>query len=76
MSILQLKTRILPGGRIEVPSSDLPEGREVTLSIVLEDEEPKRRISDILAGYPGGQLFKTGAEVDQYIKEERESWDD
>jgi hypothetical protein len=76
MSILQLKTRILPGGRIEVPSSDLPEGREVTLNIVLEDEEPKRRISDILAGYPGGQLFKTGAEVDQYIKEERESWDD
>ena len=25
------------------------------------------------AEYPGGQLFKTVAEVDQYIKEERES---
>ena len=103
MSTLELKTRILSGGRIEVQAPGLVEGQEVTLRIDVqdgappekkslmenmldlrraqlsrgaEDEAPKRRISDILADYPGGQLFKSAAEVDQYIREERESWDD
>ncbi len=76
MSILQPKTRILPGGRIEIHSPGLPGGCEVTIDIVLEDESPERRISEILADQPGGQLFKTRAEGDQSIKEERESWDD
>jgi len=75
MSILEVKTRILPGGRIEIPSTGLPEGREATVRISVEDEPPKRRISEILADYPGGQLFKSAEEVDRYIKEERDSWD-
>jgi hypothetical protein len=74
MSTLELKTKILPGGRIEVQAPGLVEGQEVTVRIVVEDGAPKQRINDILAGYEGGQLFKTAAEVDQYIKEERESW--
>jgi hypothetical protein len=102
-TLLELKTKILPGGRIEVQAPGFVEGQEVTVRIVAPDESspedgkipevlaelkkarlaraargdaPKRRISDILADYPGGQLFKTAAEVDQYIKEERESWGD
>jgi hypothetical protein len=75
MSILEVKTRTLAGGRIEIPSTSLPEGCEVTVQIRVEDATPKRRISEILADYPGGRLFKTGAEVDAYIKEERDSWE-
>ena len=75
MSTLQLKTRILPGGRIEVQAPELLEGREATVHIVVKDDPPKRRISEILADYPGGQLFKSVEEVDRYIKEERDSWD-
>ncbi len=76
MSILELRTSILPGGRIEVQSPDLPEGREVTIRIVLDAGPPKRPLSEILKDYPGGQLFRTVEEVDRYINEERDSWDD
>ncbi len=79
MATLRLKTRILPGGRIELQSTGLPEGREVTVQIVLEDDETpvrKRSLLENLDGYQGGQLFKTAAEVDQYIREERDSWGD
>ena len=76
MSIVEVKTRILAGGRVEIPSTDLPEGSEATVRIVVEDLPPRRKVSEILADYPGGQLFKTAEEVDKYIKEERESWGD
>ena len=34
----------------------------------------KRAATDILRDYPGGRLFKTAEEVDEYIRKERESW--
>jgi hypothetical protein len=78
MSTLELKTKILAGGRIEVQDPRLIEGQEVTIRIVLGDEAPrkKRSLLENLGGYKGGQLFKTAAEVDAYIKEERDSWGD
>ena len=78
MSTLKLKTKILQGGRIEVQAPGLLEGQEVTLHIVVQDEAPreKRSFLENLGDYKGGQLFKTAAEVDAYIKEERESWGD
>ncbi len=30
----------------------------------------------LLAEMPGGRLFKTSDEVDEYLRRERESWDD
>jgi hypothetical protein len=76
MAIVEVKTRILAGGRVEIPSTGLPEGSEATVRIVVEEAPPKRKLSEILADYPGGQLFKSVEEVDRYIKEERESWGD
>ena len=76
MLTLELRTKVLAGGRIEVQDPRLIEGQEVTIRIVVHDQLKKRKISDILANYPGGQLFKTAAEVDAYIKEERDSWGD
>ena len=72
----QVQTTILPGHRIEIQAPELPEGRSVTV-LVLVDENPlpKRRLSDILADYPGGQLFRSAEEVDNYLRMERESWD-
>lgn len=35
----------------------------------------RRSVVDILAEAPGHRLFETGKEVDDYIKEERASWD-
>ena len=73
----QVQTTILPGHRIEIQAPELPEGRAVTV-LVLVDEPPvpKRRLRDILADYPGGQLFRSAEEVDDYLRAEREAWDD
>jgi hypothetical protein len=75
MSIIEVKTRILPGGRIEIQSPGLLEGHEAEVQIRVLDGPPKRRISEILAHYPGGQLFRSAEEVDRYLKEEHDSWE-
>lgn len=74
---MQIRTTILPGHRIEIHSPELPEGRVATVLIQIVDEpEPaKRRLSEILGDYPGGQLFHSAAEVDAYLKMERAAWD-
>ena len=36
---------------------------------------PWNREGTVLAGYPGGQLFRTAAEVDAYLRAERDAWD-
>jgi hypothetical protein len=73
---LQVRTTILPGHRIEIQAPELPEGHTVTV-LVLVDEPPmpKRRLRDILANYPGGQLFRSAEEADDYLRAEREAWD-
>lgn len=36
---------------------------------------PRRSVVDVLNDGPGKRLFKTGKEVDDYIADERASWD-
>jgi hypothetical protein len=73
---IQFQTTVLPGHRIELSAPELPEGCSATVFVVLAPAAaPKRRLSDILAGYPGGQLFRTGEEVDAYLRAERDAWD-
>ena len=74
---MYVKTTVLPGGKIEVSMPELVEGQQATVFVVIDDEAqmPKRTLSDILRDYPGGQLFKTEAEVDAYIRAERDSWE-
>jgi hypothetical protein len=73
---LQVQTTVLPGHRIEIQAPELPEGRSVTVLVVLEEADgPKRRLRDVLAGYPGGRLFRSAEEVDEYLRKEREAWD-
>jgi hypothetical protein len=50
-------------------------GAKATVTVVITDPAPPmRRLSDVLADYPGGQLFRTAEEVDAYIRTERDSW--
>ena len=73
---LQVQTTILPGHRIEIQAPELPEGRSATVLVLVEEEgQPKRRLSEVLAGYSGGQLFRSAEEVDAYLRAEREAWD-
>jgi hypothetical protein len=74
--MLHVQTTILPGHRIEIQSSELPEGCSATVLVLVDETElPKRRLSDVLAGYKGGQLFRSAEEVDAYLHAEREAWD-
>ena len=74
--IVEVQTTVLPGHRIELQSLELPIGQPVTVSIRIEEEAPpRRRLSEILADYPGGQLFRSAEEVDAYLRAEREAWD-
>ncbi len=36
---------------------------------------PRRSMREILNELPGGRIFKTAAEVDAYLREERDSWE-
>lgn len=73
---LQIETTVLPGHRIEIQTPELPEGQSATVFVVVEENAvPKRRLSEILADYCGGQLFRSAEEVDEYLRAERETWD-
>ena len=72
---LHIRTTVLPGGKVEFASPELEAGQSVDV-VVTPSSSPKRRsIVDILAEAPGGLIFKTAKDVDDYIKEERASWD-
>jgi len=76
---MHLKTTILAGGKIELTDLKLPVGKLVDIFVVLTDSPDITKTSssaiDILSEVPGKRLFKTAEEVDNYIKEERESWE-
>ena len=75
---LHIRATVQPGGKIEIESPELTEGEDVDVTIAPTAEVPagpKRSIVDILAEAPGGLIFKTAQEVDDYIREERASWD-
>ena len=78
-----------PDGKIEISISapGLRPGQRVAITI-----EPDREVAesaddaqarvdgpsiiDIIRESPGQQLFKTAAEVDEYLRQERDSWGD
>ena len=72
---LHIRTTVQPGGRVEVASPELEAGQSVDVVVTRSSSTERRSVIDILAEAPGHRLFKTGKEVDDYIKEERESWD-
>jgi hypothetical protein len=74
--VIEVKATVLPGHRIEVHVPDFPEGGLARVRIELEGASPpKRRLSEVLGGYPGGQLFGSAEEVEAYLRAERASWD-
>ena len=70
-----VRTTVQPGGRVEVASPELEAGQTVDVVVTRSSSTERRSVVDILAEAPGHRLFKTGKEVDDYIKEERASWD-
>jgi hypothetical protein len=73
--VQQLKTvvTIQPGGRVEIPSSDLPEGQRAEV-IVRVGSEPQPK--DYLALFGTGRgAFASAEEADRFLRSERDAWE-
>ncbi len=74
---VRVKTVVLPGGKIEISRPELIPGRRATVVITVEDYETieQPHVIDILKTLPGHRLYQSVAEVDAYIREERDAWE-
>jgi len=75
---LRATTRVLAGGKVELIVPQLPMNELVEVIILFSmpnDYFTRRSAWDILAEVPGHRLFKTAADVDKYLTEERNAWD-
>jgi hypothetical protein len=76
--VLRIKTIVKSGGRIHITDPALQSGDNVEVIILLPatPSATRRSALDILAETPGQRIFKTAADVDHYLAEERAAWDD
>ena len=72
---LHIRTTVLPGGRIEIVDQELPVGEAVEVVISPAPIRSARSAWQIISEGQGQRLFKNAKEVDDYIAEERASWD-
>jgi hypothetical protein len=77
-SIIGREAIVRPDGTIEIRAPELRPGQRVKVMVEVEGEAlaEKRHVIDIVKDLPGHRAFKTAEEVDAYIREERDSWDD
>ena len=64
-----------PGGRVEVVSGELPEGRqaEVIVLVAPESAPPTRRLTDFLGA--GRGLYSDVGDADRSLRRERDTWE-
>jgi len=76
-SIIHTTTKVLAGNRIEISDPSLKEGEsvEVVLYPSTADQKNKPSVLSIVEGLKGHRLFSTPQEVDQYLQQERNAWD-
>ena len=71
---LHIRTTVLPGGKVEIVDQELTEGENVDVVISPTPQPTGRSAWQVISEGPGQRLFKTAREVDDYIAEERASW--
>lgn len=74
---VRTQTIVQPGGLVEVRSDELPEGATVNVIVLIEtpksEDTRQRKLLDFIGAAKGS--FSSVAEVDAYIREERDLWD-
>lgn len=72
---LRQKAIVQPGGVIEICSPELPSGATVEVIILIESppNEPEKFLTSFIGTAKGS--FVTSEEVDQFVREERDSWE-
>lgn len=68
---------VLPGHRIEISTPELREGELVQVIVIPAARPAAERSSglDIIESYNGPPLFGSVEAVEQYLKQERDSWE-
>jgi len=76
-SALHIKTKVLPGKKIEIAAPDLIEGEAVEVFVVMPKRRGRRRrtVLDMIEDKEFPKARRTAEEIDRYIQEERDSWD-
>lgn len=74
---LRLTGTVQPGGRVEVSSPQLSSGKSVEVIVVFPQEAKtvRRSVTDVLAEAPRHLAFQNAEEVEAYVQEEREAWE-
>ena len=72
---IYLKATVLPEGKIEIKDTGLEEGELVDVVVMQSEKKSGRSALDIIKEGPGQRLFKSAADVEEYLKSERASWD-
>jgi len=77
---VRIETVVGEDGAIQIRAPELVPGQRVIVTVEATEtteEAPteKRHVIEIIADLPGYRLFKTAEEVDEYIREDRDSWD-
>ena len=73
--VLHIRATVQPGGKIEIVDQELQAGENVDVTISSAPTPSPRSAWQIISEGPRQRLFKTAEEVDEYIAEERASWD-
>ena len=71
---LHLRTKVLPGGKIEIAHVELSVGKTVDVVVRESSDSAGRSAIDILSEAPGQRIFKTAEEAESYVADERTSW--
>ena len=71
---LHRKMTVLPGGKVEIVSPELPEGQTVDVVVVHESNASDRSVMEILNSGPERRLFQTAEQVRAYLAQEKAAW--
>ena len=72
---LRVRTTVLPGGKIEIADRELPVGESVDVIVSQPSASERRSAWQVISEAPGQILFKSAKEVDDYLAEEKASWE-
>ena len=79
---IHVRATVGPDHAIHIPAGDLPVGDEVAVTIEHSDPDNSagdgktdEDILDIIESVPPCSSFPTAEEADEYLRQERDSWD-
>lgn len=77
-TFVRKRATVQPGGQVIVVDPNLLDGASVEVLILMsaEQDEPRKSVLDVLKAAPGHVVFNSAEEVQRYLREERDSWDD